>query len=214
VSPVERWLAHRLGTRLRSARELLTQKSSNRGLRPDRWKVRMGRVIFSIILLATHGALGGIGTISGRESDLWTDYHCSVVLARVGDIVELKHELDNGTHRAKLQPLATLAGILDPGASPTLDVRFYSGTNTSSIGRAPAKGDLVIAVVVIGRRHGEEKQPSDWVTSDLCTFMPDDSALVAVDGLGDPRILQTIDRIRDARAHSEPRPTTSGKSQP
>ena len=38
-----------------------------------------------------------------------------------------------------------------------------------------------------------------FIISDSCTFMPDDSPLVVINGLGDKSVRETIDRLRKVR---------------
>jgi hypothetical protein len=79
----------------------------------------------------------------------------------------------------------TGAGILDPKQ----DVEFYVGTPT--IPNAPGEGEYIMIVLKDGH----------FIVSDECEFMPHGLPLVVIDGLGDPRVHDTLKKARDARAH-------------
>jgi len=98
--------------------------------------------------------------------------------------------------------LAILAGYCDPIKEAILNVKFFCGEAYISILAVPKKGALVVAVM-----NGKH-----YVASEFCTFMPEGSALVTVDGLNDPRVLEIIIKLRKARHPEDPdltMPTTN-----
>lgn len=134
-----------------------------------------------------------VGVYTGREPKFWSESHHSLILARVCD--EATH-VDGADSKFLLhmtiEPLATLAGEFDPSKHSKQDVRFYVGTPT--IPEAPGEGTIVLAVV----------QDGNFVISDACQFMPHGAPMVAIDGLSDSRVLATLKKVREARAHPYP----------
>ena len=168
-----------------------------------------------IACLVAGQSLGALPTTTGREPGLWTDGNYCVV---VGTIHEIRRNTADNRVQASLVPKATLAGSFDPSLHPQVRVDFRTGT-TSSIRHVPAKGATVLAVIRWGMavEEGSHTRKANWIVSDLCTFMPDRSALVVITGLDDPRVAQTLERIREARANPEPDPnaaTTTSATRP
>jgi len=138
----------------------------------------------------------------------WDDNRCgtasvdrlsySVIVAEIRDVRKIPGDGDR-PYAATLVPAATIAGDFDASLHPTLSVRFYVSALTSSINRPPQNGTLVLASVIIGRRHADEKEPSDWIDSDLVAFMPGQSGLVALECFADPKVAQTLEKIRAVR---------------
>ena len=160
-------------------------------------RIKLFTLLFSVVLCARQAA-GGLGTTTGAEPRLWTDYHYSVIVAEIRDVRKIPGDGDR-PYAATLVPAATIAGDFDASLHPTLSVRFYVSALTSSINRPPQNGTLVLASVVIGRRHADEKEPSDWIDSDLVAFMPGQSGLVALECFADPKVAQTLEKIRAVR---------------
>lgn len=141
----------------------------------------------------------GWGRLTGGEPQIWTAperdegaiprAHYSVIIARVRDVAEVKDDRALGTHQATLEPMVALAGHCDPGAETILHVRFYCGGGDTSIFAVPPKGAMVLAVM----------RNQDYIASEECMFMPERSALIEIHGLNDPRVLDTIIRLRKAR---------------
>jgi len=157
----------------------------------------------SLLVIACNPTLAGLGTTTGREWLQWTQSGYCVVVGRLDDARH--HDADvAGKYRATFAPLASFAGTFDPGAFPAIPVIFYGGKN-SSIRDVPAHGSMVLAVMQFRLPEGDEK-PSGFIVSDICTFMPGESSLVRIDGLNDPRVLDTVKKLRDARAHPDPDP--------
>lgn len=52
------------------------------------------------------------------------------------------------------------------------------------------------------------------IVADICTFMPEKRALVVIDGLGDPRVLETLKKVQEARANPTPDPYRPSTTQP
>lgn len=165
----------------------------------------MRPIFFILGLVFVSEAFAGLGTVTGREWESWSNGHLSVIVARVHDIVELDKNRNAGTHQATLEPLLTLLGPFNTANTPTLQVRFFWGI-ASSIREIPIPGQLILAVVTTDVVNGDEKVRSNFILSDICTFMPNRSSLVVLDGLNDPRLMETIERIRVARAHPDPDP--------
>ncbi len=138
---------------------------------------------------------GGLDMSTGREWHLWMQARYSLIIARVKAITQARPG-ENGTHRAILEPICTLAGSLDPSEHPTLDVTLYADGMTSSVGTPPKQGSLILAVT----------QGTNFIVSDICTFMPNRASVQEINGMGDPRVLETLKKLQDARAHAEPDP--------
>jgi hypothetical protein len=141
----------------------------------------------------------GWGYLTGDEPRIWGPpeadggaipaARCSVIIARVRDVKEFDGDRSLGTHQATLEPSLTLAGYCDPSAEVVLHVKFYCGTIATSIHAVPPTGAMVLAVM----------SNKDYVVSQACKFMPDESALVVIDGLNDARVMDTILKLRKAR---------------
>jgi hypothetical protein len=97
---------------------------------------------------------------------------------------------------ATLEPRALLCGTLDPSLNAAVTVAFLPGLG-SSYQKAPRDGATVIAVVA-------RDETGVGIVSDFCDFMPGQSSLVEIDGLGDPRVFQTLQRLQKARRNAEP----------
>ena len=138
----------------------------------------------------------GITTVTGAEATLWTEERTSLIIARVLSV----ESRGKSKFAAALIPIATLAGSLDPTSMAQLDVRFIAGSWGTSIRAAPARDALVMAVVRLDLMQGDEKTPSNWVVSAVCAFMPEKSSLVELRTLDDPRVAETVERVRKARA--------------
>lgn len=153
-------------------------------------------------------AHGGLGTTTGREPGCWDKAGYSVILAWVGEVRQPDAD-DVGLCRAVVAPIATLAGAFDASLRPALKVAFHAGVSHSSIPKAPAKGDVVLAVISIPQDRPAGPEDPVLIVSDLCTFMPDEAALVILKNLDDPRVMETLKRIQRARAPldlNEPHP--------
>jgi hypothetical protein len=121
---------------------------------------------------------------------------CSVIVAKVDAIRVLKIEeqkhLPTGTHKLTLEPLAVIAGNLDPSTHPKLDlVVWIVDAPGMMIKTEPHVGDTVMAVVMWNDKSVEPGP---------CDFMPGQSGLVVLDGLGDKHVHETLERIRAGRA--------------
>jgi len=155
-------------------------------------------IVAFVLFLPSLTTLGGFGTISGKERGFWTEDRTSVVVGTIGAI-HARQVGEPQEYQAMFVPLATLAGSLDPSLRRVLDVRFFAGSDYSSIDRLPANGAIVVAVVQLDRFQADEREPSNWIVSDLCLFMPKHSGLVVVDGLNDPRVAETLKKIQGTR---------------
>jgi hypothetical protein len=159
-------------------------------------RIAVGVVIIWLILVEPLSA--GIGTTTGGERGLWTEGRYAVIVARVTRVVEMNVHEDRGTHTVTLAPLATLAGSIDPTAAESVSATLYAGDTGTKIRVAPSAGELVMAVVQVSKDAANR-----WfIVSDICTFMPNRSALEVIDGLGDRRVTETANRLREARARA------------
>lgn len=134
--------------------------------------------------------------VSGREAHVWERHHLSVVVARV---LEVKHEPEeNGVYWSlKLRPIVRVAGELDPSTHPELNIEI-DVCEICNVTAVPAKG-AVVMVVLLGTK----------CFSAIYDFMPNGVPLAILDGLGDKQIEQTLEKIRDDRAHPDPDPTSA-----
>jgi hypothetical protein len=161
---------------------------------------RLGAMLFLVSFVVTP-ACGGIDPISGSERGLFAEYTgpfmgrgCSVIVARVLDVTRRKDDLEHyrGSHNVTLEPLMLLAGLLDPSVHPKIEpIASFSEAAGVFTKEPPPKGAVILVVLM---ENGE------GIHSDRCSFMPNDFPLIVLDGLGDKRILETLDRIRKARA--------------
>ena len=155
---------------------------------------RIYMVLGVLGLMVSSTVEGGTEVTSGREPRFWDGPPAhAVVLARVYEEAHHVKGADSPHYfEMTIEPLATVAGKFDPTEHAKLRVEFFVGT--SSIPEAPAEGDVIMIVL----------QGGDFIVSDVCQFMPHDLPLVVVDGLNDPRVHDTLKRIREARAHPLP----------
>ena len=134
-----------------------------------------------------------------------------MIVARVLQIRAITPE-EGGSHRATLRPIATIAGKFDPSVSEELIVQFYAAQFSGSIGpgtcikNVPQKGAIILAVIAPGFIEGDENKPMVFIVSDACDFMPTSAGLLTISGLGDARVLETLKKIREARARPVPNP--------
>lgn len=156
------------------------------------------------LLALTCHARAGLGTITGKEAEGWDSGYYNVVVGTIHD-VQKEQDQPPERHRALLVPRATLGGTFDCSLHPKLPVTFYIGAATSSVTRIPPEGASVL--VLIQFLPGENGQTAaGFIFSDICTFMPDKSAMVVINGMDDPRLVDTLKRLQDARAHRAPSP--------
>jgi hypothetical protein len=159
-------------------------------------------------------SLGGQVTTTGKEQELWNQGGYSVLVATIRDI-RLFGGDETDLYQANLLPLATLAGKFDASLNPRLPVRFYALSSDTSIKQVPPDGVTVLAVIQVQVRQGDEVEESNWIVSDICSFMPDYSALVTLRDARDPLVRETLSRLQEARADSgHYRPTTAPSTQP
>jgi hypothetical protein len=165
----------------------------------------MRLIVGSVILLLTASdALAAQGTITGKERTGWQTGYYNVVVAIIRN-VEKDKAADAGSsrYRAVLSPKATLGGTLDPSLYPSLPAAFYVGKAVGAIEEAPPDGSLVMVVMQLDREDAADK-PFAFIFSDICKFMPGESAMVLLKGLDDPLAAETLMRLQDARAHADP----------
>ena len=128
----------------------------------------------------------------------------SVIVARLTKVTAIPGGAARGeTHVIELEPLATLAGVLDPSKTPSLtagvDVEAFPGI--SSIHTAPAVGAYVLAV--IWKVDAQIGTMTYRINSDDCDFMPECQGMLTIDGFGDKRVWQTLERLRKGRVDEE-----------
>jgi hypothetical protein len=149
----------------------------------------------------------GLGRIDAGTTGVFTKDRCSVIVAKVERAWQQQSPAGDRQDKAILRPLATIAGTFDPSIHPSLAVEFYSGGGTTSIRRSPHDGDTVLAVVRVQVLVQDDPVARNIVVSEVCTFMPERSALVVIKGLDDPAVTQTLTRIQEARtAAAKPKP--------
>jgi len=142
------------------------------------------------VLLAPVCVEGGTGSLHGNEPRAWDEGGYFLIVAQVKEVAAVSGDKSRGNYKATLIPYATLAGVFDPGEDSSLEVTFTCGVpRPISIKAVPKKGAIVLAV--LGGK--------DWVTDDDCSFMPDRSALVTIDGMADKRVIETIRKLRLGR---------------
>jgi hypothetical protein len=177
------------------------------GMLINRRSVRVAFLVAMAAMLNASDCCAALQGTTGSERKLWEEGEYAVVVARVEQIVELSREellKNHATHSAVLAPMATIAGRLDPSVHRELSVNLNIGPHVSSVSHAPPHGACVLAVIA----------QESIVVADICTFMPDNSALVVIDGPGDKRVAETLKRIQEARAHPDPDPNENPATRP
>ena len=154
--------------------------------------VTIALIAFHCALFSCNPAGGGTATVNGSEPGLFTIDRFSVVVARV---IEIKAVDPNDRHPTEfeviLEPLALVAGTLDPSENARIREQFTAGNAVNlSIRKPPPKDAIVLAML-----------KGDYIVSSAATFMPDGVPLVVINGIGDKRVAETLSRIREARAH-------------
>jgi hypothetical protein len=142
-----------------------------------------------------------------KDDFTWKDDDVVLMVARVIDVGTRPTDANNigGNAWAVIEPVAILAGELDPTSVHTLHVTFYYSRITPGRTELPPKGCTILAIV----------QGENFIISDECKFMPDQAAMVVVDGLGDRRIIDTVNRLRKVRLAGGRAPsTTTATTQP
>ena len=104
---------------------------------------------------------------------------------------------------ADLIPLATLAGSFDSSSEIDVTARLWVGGVGSAIRNDPPVNAIVIAVI-------RQDYLGYQISPEICLFMPEQKGLVVIEGFGDPKVLQTIEKIRAVRhkGHPATRPAT------
>lgn len=159
-------------------------------------------------LVAAASTFAGTEVVSGAEPGLWTADRFNLVIGVVRDVKKFKDPQSPSDDRysATLTLKASLAGQLDPSLVATLDVMFYAEHYGSSIKTVPTEGTVVMALVRLRPSTTEDAGPKDLISSAFASFMPGESSLVAIKGLDDPRVDETLKKVRNARAHPDPDP--------
>lgn len=168
------------------------------------------------LLLTCTSSPAAISTRSGREWGFWTLWHTSVIIARVTDVQTITK---NYSYWLVLEPVATLAGEFDPSTRPTMKCALNAALIGASVQDPPPKGSLILAVFVpdVEFRPGAEHPESikcDIIDTNFHQYMPEDKGFVVLNGMNDPRILATLKRIQEARAHPNPSPYPAPTTRP
>ncbi len=165
----------------------------------------MIKTIILVLLLALYAgaSLAAIRTITGVEEDIWTVL--SVVYADISSVANAGPAKVDFT----LQVRATLSGSYDAAAKPVLQAELRYGFLTSAIPQPPAAKTRVVVVL---RRFPDGRYS---VPSDFMTFMPNRAAIVTVAGFDDPKVAETISRLRELRSgKAEKAPGAAGDMKP
>jgi hypothetical protein len=169
-------------------------------------RIIMRLFAFSVALLLACDAFAAQGRITGSERTGWETGYYNVVVAAIADV---KRDTDQAgesrRYRATIVPKATLGGAFDSSLYPALPVVFYVGKAVGAIEEAPPDGALVLVVLQLDREEAAGK-PFAFIFSDICKFMPGEAAMVVINSLDDPRVVDTLKRLQDARAHPDPKP--------
>jgi hypothetical protein len=163
-----------------------------------------------IVCLIAAAAYAGVSTYTGTD---WTPSQTGrfcIIAARV-ERVTVGDMGNDKPHVILLRPFATLAGNFDPSLHPTLEVDCYTAPN-SSIRKLPGQDSTVLAAVALS----DPTDPADkhYVVSAWCTFMPEQSALVEINGLDDPLYASTLEKLQKERAIAISRAATQPSTQP
>ena len=178
------------------------------------------RAALLVLLSFAVNARAGVGNMRGDEEGIWSpEGGYSVIAARIDGIRELPGPPVQGTHQARLRPIALLAGTLDPSSTASLPVHLYFSRAVSSVAALPPDGSMVLAVVLLRESEPEKSAQSAMIVAASCEFMPGRSALVPITSLADPKVeetLRTLQRTRSEPPRDTPRrrPASAPSSQP
>ena len=167
-------------------------------------------IVNCVLLTASFlpSASAGRGTNYGDEKWLWESSF--LIVARVSEVraVDPKKDHDSeASHILTLEPLATIAGHLDPSQQAGLQVSLYTDPFGSTVFKAPKKGALILAVICPGNVEGDENRPNFCVSPEVCRFMPDKAGYVVVHDMADKIIYDTMKKLREIR-HTDAEVTT------
>lgn len=161
----------------------------------DSHQMRLFVLMAALSALSPRHCNAGWATRTGREWHYWAEGQQSAIVAKVKSATPA----EDSRYFAVIEPVATLAGALDPSTHSTLHVSMYVAPRgaPTALNKPPIVGSYIVAII----------QGYDFIPSDVCTFMPDDgAAFVQVSGLSDPKVLGILKAIRDAREHEDPDP--------
>lgn len=156
--------------------------------------------VISCLSVAVRGAEGTI-----EAKDLGGDFQNGAFIVMVANVIEIKdigNDDRRGNYEIVFSPLATLAGCFDATEAKALRAYGHLRSFGSSILEVPAKGSTVMVVLARFPLGGDPNKVDVFIQSEGCPFMPGASSMVTVDGLGDKRVLETIAKIRKARAEA------------
>jgi hypothetical protein len=140
-------------------------------------------------------ALGATAVVADVTS--WDDYRIVY-----GEILS-STDLGDDTANIRLRVVATLAGRLDAPAEPIVACKiYYGGASETCVQKPPPAGSRCIAtisdpVASAGDGSARRKQAVDCA---ITPFMPKSQYLVVVSGLDDPKVAETIRRLRELRS--------------
>lgn len=146
----------------------------------------------AVVLFATQ--IGSTRGATGEPPEYW--HNAAVVYAEVTG-AEKEPEHSDGRYIIRLNPIATLAGTLDPAFSGELSTRAEIGFG--QITEPPVKGNHVVALIELRR---EAHIPNGNVMffpeipSSLLHHRP---AIFEVTSFDDPKVQETIENLRKLR---------------
>jgi hypothetical protein len=106
--------------------------------------------------------------------------------------------------RAQLVSAMCLGGRFDPSLFPRLPIDLWADGHPRW--ELPATGAVALCVVRI--RDSNDQAVYGELVPDKCTFMPDESPLVILKSAADPRVLETVKKLQEARAKTLIAPAT------
>ena len=172
-------------------------------------------VLFALLTcFLSRPAWGGLAEIDAGGEGVFTEYRCSVIVAKVDKLWKVASPDSDIKNHAILSPLATLAGTFDPSLHSSLPVEFYSDGVTSSIKDPPKQGATVLAVIRYQVLIHGDPDPRNLIVSEVCRFMPGNSALVVIKGMDDTRVNETLRKLQEARANPSPDPYRGNTAKP
>jgi hypothetical protein len=147
-------------------------------------------------LFHLRAATAGIKTYTGLGDPFWQDF--SAVYAYVVSTTET-----GPAHlRVRLEIFATFAGAYDAAQKPMLESDLYYGTS-GALNKPPAVPSRVVAIVQRLRDVNGRLLDRYVIPSAFMTFMPNEAAILEVNGFDDPKVQEVISRLRRLRAPSK-----------
>ena len=144
---------------------------------------------------------GAIWSETGKERDYWE--HRCVIVARVSRCTP---DSSGGLFTADLQPIATLAGRLDPSLRATLSAKLSIGRLVSAIPSTPSSSHVIAVISGVG-----SDEATLAISPAMLTFMPAGlrRGLIEITGLDDPAVTRVLAAVRELRAHEAEYPVAA-----